>query len=54
MILASLSWPTATVIAVAIATVGLIVAVGVWQTFAIVIRDDRQTQREQRHRQLKQ
>jgi hypothetical protein len=50
MILATFTWPIATVIAVAIAALGLVAAIWVWQTFAIVIRDDRQAEREQRMR----
>lgn len=51
MTLAAFTWPIATVIAVAIAALGVIAAVWVWQTFAVVIRDDRQTERERRLRQ---
>jgi hypothetical protein len=48
MTIAALDWPTATVIAVAIAAVALITAIGVWQTFSVVIRDDRRSERELR------
>jgi hypothetical protein len=48
MILAAFTWPIATVVAVAIATLGVIVAVWVWQTFAVVVRDDRHIERELR------
>jgi heme exporter protein D len=51
LILATFTWPVATVIAVAIATLGVVAAVWVWQTFAVVIRDDRQTERERRLQQ---
>jgi heme exporter protein D len=51
MSLAAFTWPVATVIAVAIGAVGLIVAIGVWQTFAVVVRDDRQAEREFRQQQ---
>ena len=50
MTLLALSWPVAVVSSVAIAGVCLIVAIVIWQTFAIVIRDDRQTQRDLRFR----
>jgi hypothetical protein len=40
MTLFALSWPVATVASVAIAAVGLISAILVWQTFAIVVRAD--------------
>jgi hypothetical protein len=48
--LLALSWPVATVIAVAIAAVTVLLAIILWQTFAVVIRDDRQTAREERQR----
>jgi hypothetical protein len=48
MNLVALSWPIATVASVAIAVVGLIVAIVLWQTFAVVITDDRRTERELR------
>jgi hypothetical protein len=48
MLLATLTWPLAVVIAVSIATVGLLLAILLWQTFAIVVRDDRRVEREQR------
>jgi hypothetical protein len=51
MSLLALSWPVAIISSVAIAVLGLITAIVVWQTFAIVIRDDRQTERELRLRQ---
>jgi hypothetical protein len=44
----ALSGPTAVVASVVIASICLILAIGVWQTFAIVIRADRQAEREQR------
>ena len=50
MTLLALSWPVALVISVAIAAVCLLVAIVIWQTFAIIIRDDRQTERELRLR----
>jgi hypothetical protein len=46
--LLALSWPVATVIAVAIAAVTGLLAIVLWQTFAVVVRDDRQTAREDR------
>jgi hypothetical protein len=48
--LLALSWPAATVIAVAIAAVTGLLAILLWQTFAVVIRDDRETAREERLR----
>jgi hypothetical protein len=51
MTLLALSWPWATVVSVAIGVLGLIVVVGIWQTFAIVVKDDRETARELRLRQ---
>jgi heme exporter protein D len=51
MTLLALSWPVAVVSSVAIAAVSLLVAIVLWQTFAIVVRDDRQTERELRLRQ---
>ncbi len=50
MTLLALSWPVAVVSSVAIAAVCLLVAIVIWQTFAVVIRDDRQTERELRLR----
>jgi heme exporter protein D len=50
MTLLALSWPWATVVSVAIAVLGLIIA-AVWQTFAIAVKDDRETARELRLRQ---
>jgi hypothetical protein len=48
MILATFIWPVATDTAVAIAALGVVAAVWVWQTFAVVVHDDRQTERERR------
>jgi hypothetical protein len=48
--LLALSWPVATVIAVAIAALTGLLAIVLWQTFAVVIRDDRKTAREERLR----
>lgn len=50
MTLLALSWPTALVVSVAIASICLVVAIVVWQTFAIIIRDDRRSERERRVR----
>ena len=50
MTLLALSWPVAVVSSVAIAAVSLLAAIVIWQTFAIVIRDDRQTERDLRLR----
>ncbi len=50
MVLA-LSWPVAVVSSVAIAGLCLLAAIVLWQTFAVVIRDDRETERERRLRQ---
>jgi hypothetical protein len=44
--LLALSWPVATLIA---AVTGLL-AIGLWQTFAVVIRDHRETARVERLR----
>ena len=46
--LLALSWPVATVIAVTIAGVTGLLAIVLWQTFAVVIRDDRERSREDR------
>jgi hypothetical protein len=48
--LLALSWPVATVIAVAIAAVTTLLAILLWQTFSVVVRDDRETAREERLR----
>ncbi len=48
MILLALSWPVAVVSSVAIAGICLLGAVMIWQTFAIVVRDDRQIEHERR------
>jgi hypothetical protein len=48
--LLALSWPRATVIAVAITAVTGLPAIALWQTFAVVVRDDRETAREERLR----
>ena len=50
MLLAAFTWPLAVVVAVAIATVGLIFAILIWQTFAVVVRDDRRIERDLRSR----
>jgi len=49
--LLALSWPVATVTSVAIASVTGLLAIILWQTFAVVVRDDRETAREERLRQ---
>jgi hypothetical protein len=54
MTVLALSWPVALVTSVAIAAVCLLAAIVVWQTFAIIISDDRQTERELRRRQPQQ
>ncbi len=54
MTLLALSWPVALVTSVAIAAVSLLAAIVIWQTFAIVVRDDRQTERELRLRRREQ
>jgi len=51
MTLLALSWPWATVLSVAVAALALVMAVALWQTFAIVVKDDRETARELRLRQ---
>jgi len=48
--LLALSWPVAAVISVAIAAVTGLLAIVLWQTFAVVVRDDRETAREERLR----
>lgn len=53
MILGAFTWQAALVVSVAIAAVGVIVAIAVWQTFAVVIRDDRQTERELRLQRMR-
>src|SRR5262245_19038261 len=45
--LLALNWPAATVVAAAIAAVTGLLAVVLWQTFAVVIRDDREMAREE-------
>jgi hypothetical protein len=54
MIVLALSWPWALVTSVAIATLGLISAIAIWQAFAVVVHDDRQTARELRRRRSEQ
>jgi hypothetical protein len=54
MIVLALSWPVALVTSVAIAAVCLLAATVIWQTFAIIISDDRQTERELRLRRPQQ
>jgi hypothetical protein len=44
----ALTWPWATVLSVTIAALTLTIVVAIWQTFAIVVKDDRQTERELR------
>jgi hypothetical protein len=51
MTLLALSWPWATVASVAIGVLGVILAAVIWQTFAIAVKDDRETARELRLRQ---
>jgi len=46
--LLALSWPVATVIAVTIAAVTGLLAIVLWQTFAVIVRDDRESAREER------
>jgi hypothetical protein len=46
MMLATLTWPDALVISVALAALALVAAVLLWQVFAVVVKDDRQTERD--------
>lgn len=54
MTVLALTWPETVVASVAIAAVGLILAIVAWQVFEIVIKDDRRTERELRLRQPRQ
>jgi hypothetical protein len=50
MTLLAFSWPVALVTSVAIAAISLLAAIVIWQTFAIIIKDDREIERERRFR----